>query len=95
MNWKRDHRKGCSEISEVPAVVWGQAALVIQSREVDCTSSGTLLPLGLCLLGDALPSVGLLRLNRGTGAFRKSVASAGVAAVEDKPGQRNGKGYRQ
>lgn len=59
-------------------------ALVIQSGEVDCASSGTLLPLGLWLLVDALPSVGFLRLS----LWR---ASTGVAAVEDKPGQKNGK----
>lgn len=52
-------------------------------------------PWGLWLVVDALPSVGFLRLNRGTGAFGEPVASAGAAAVEDKPGQKNGKGDRQ
>ena len=54
-------------------------ALGIQSGEVDCASSSTLLPLRLWLLVDALSSIG------------ESVASAGVAAVEDKSGQKNGK----
>lgn len=66
-------------------------ALGIQSGEVDCASSSTLLSLRLWLLVDALSSIGFLRLSRGTGAFGESVASAGVAAVEDKSGQKNGK----
>lgn len=52
-------------------------------------------PWGLWLLADALSNVGLLRLNGGSGAFGEPVVSAGVAAVEDEPEQKNGKGYRQ
>lgn len=48
--WKRDRKKGyveCSEISEVLALVWCQVAVVIQSGEVYCPASGTLLLLRL------------------------------------------------